>query len=293
MANKKIILCLAVAMAALTSSCALTQQARSALVKGSNKIQAPEATASESPAPSTNVAEPMIAGEWIVTEAGSTRIVSDVSQPYVNFNAEDGRFYASDGCNIINGLYGLQGDVLTFGNVITTMMLCPETDYRQRIDDVLKDGVSVIAVVEEEDYGSTLSLFAYPASRSTMLTPLLKLHKQNLDELNGEWRVYEIGDRRFSNEGMNVFLDMQEKAVHGNTGCNYFNGQVETDSFVPNSIAFSQMAVTMMLCPNVQEERMMLVALEETVSYRMPDADTLQFFSDEGKLVMTLKRAAI
>ncbi len=53
--------------------------------------------------------EQLCGGEWTVASVGEIKIETEENVPYVNF-APDGRFYASDGCNVINGDYVLRTD---------------------------------------------------------------------------------------------------------------------------------------------------------------------------------------
>lgn len=65
--------------------------------------------------------------------------VTGETRPYFNFNMEDHRLYGSNGCNIINGDFTLSGNSkLKIGNVISTMMACPDAPYEQAINLALE-----------------------------------------------------------------------------------------------------------------------------------------------------------
>ncbi|MCC8113027.1 MAG: META domain-containing protein [Bacteroidales bacterium] len=240
-------------------------------------------TKAESPTAGSPLSGQM-AGEWTITAAGKYHIQQDEDMPYIYFDESDGRFYASNGCNVLNGDFKADAQSnVTFSNVLSTMADCPDLAYLKDINSALRDGSSVKMKVETDGKAT----IAYLMSKSG--TKLLTLRRHNTDELNGKWRVSQIEALKVDDDQVNIFLDIPEKSIHGNTGCNYFNGQITVDPEKANSISFSQMAVTMKACPNSDVEMAMLVALEETASYSL-SGSTLRLLSARGKTVMTLVR---
>lgn len=225
-------------------------------------------------------------GRWTIIEAGGKKISQDEDMPYLIFSDEENRFYASNGCNVINGDFTYTPDESTveFNNVLTTMAECPDIKYQQDINVVLNNGVSVKTVIEHKGIESYL----YIKSRSNDL--LLTLRRNNMDILSGQWLVKKIENEDIDNEGMNVFIDIPLLSIHGNTGCNYFNGKIEVDPFSPVSLSFTQMGVTMRLCENEDLERKMLVALEQVTSYKLKSQDSLELMGDDNKILMELTR---
>ncbi len=120
---------------------------------------------------------------------------------------------------------------------------------------------------------------------------MMTLRRHNMEFLNGNWRVTAIDGRAIDDEEANIFIDIAELKVHGNTGCNYFNGDLYIDPQRSNAIDFSDMGVTRMACPKGDQERQMLVALEETKTAIAGDReDTVLLLDKAGKAVLTLKR---
>jgi len=223
-------------------------------------------------------------GEWVIVEAGKYKISRDDDMPYINFSESDGKFYANNGCNIVNGNFLFNGaDKVTFSNIISTRKYCPDVKFDNAINAVLADGNSVTARIEAKGNETYLYL-ANNAGKSVMT-----LRKHNLEALNGQWMFSTLEGKKVEVDGVNIFFDIPEQKVHGNTGCNYFNGTITIDSHKPNSISFSQMAVTMRMCENSDTERQMLVALEETSTYSV-SGKTLRLFNSKGHEVATLTR---
>ncbi len=228
----------------------------------------------------------IIGGKWLITETDGYEIMLDDGMPYVIFSESEGRFYTFNGCNMINGDYVFKDDKsLSFSNALSTMQLCPDTPYENAISKVFVDGVSV--GVKMEKTGNESYLYFYDSDRRQ----LMKLRQDNLDVLNGQWAVAEIEGEEVDGDEVNVFFDLPELKIHGNTGCNFFNGVITPDPEVPSSISFAQMAVTMRSCPNQEIERLMLVGLEQTSTYSLlNNNNTLLLKDDDGKTRLKLIR---
>lgn len=232
----------------------------------------------------TSVLAGKLNGEWVIMEAGKYKISREDDMPYINFSESDGKFYASNGCNIVNGNFLFGGaDKITFSNVISTRMYCPDVKFDSAINAVLADGVTVTASVETKGNEAYLYLSDDAGAR------LMTLRKHNLEALNGQWKFTQLDGQKVDVEGVDIFFDIPEQKVHGNTGCNYFNGGIMIDPQKPNSISFAQMAVTMRMCENSDTERKMLVALEETSTYSV-NGKTLHLYNDKGQEVAALSR---
>lgn len=91
---------------------------------------------------------------------------------------------------------------------------------------------------------------------------------------------------------MKLALDVDEKKMHGNTGCNIINGVLDTDMDTANSISFSGIAMTRMACPDSGWETRMVVALEEAITAKKINDDTIEFIGSNGKQVMLLKKTS-
>jgi heat shock protein HslJ len=53
-------------------------------------------------------------------------VASQRKEPYLNLNSESRRVSGSGGCHQLTGSYELSGGHLTFGQLVGTMMACPE-----------------------------------------------------------------------------------------------------------------------------------------------------------------------
>ena len=227
-------------------------------------------------------------GQWTVASVGDITIDLEENVPYVNFD-RDGRFYASDGCNIINGDYVLRNDAhLRFSHVLSTMKYCPEVEFSALIASLFNDNSDLI--VDCRRIGQETYLYLKNNSNKVMMT----LRRHNMEFLNGNWQVTAIDGKSINDEEANIFIDIAELKVHGNTGCNYFNGDIYINPTRSNAIDFSNMGVTRMACPKEAQERTMLVALELARSaIAGKHDDTVLLLDGKGNEVLRFKRIPV
>lgn len=223
-------------------------------------------------------------GEWTIIQVGKVKVAVEEDIPYLTFSADEHRFYSSNGCNILNGGYTVDANNVKFSNVMATMKYCQGIPFEQGISDVLKDGVTVKAMIKK--IGNESYMYFNDNNGKALMT----LVRHNLQFLNGQWLVTAINGKHINDEEANVFIDMSSLKIHGNTGCNYFNGDILVNPNEANSISFSGMGVTRMACPKTDQERTMLVALEEAASVVRVNANTVAFANGAGKQVLTLTR---
>ena len=235
-------------------------------------------------APGEDIGKSLI-GEWTIIKVGTTDIHQDENMPYINFSPAELRFYAFNGCNVLNGDYRVEGSTIVLSHVLCTQRLCPEISYDGDINYALREDEKLHISIK--DIGNESYLYISDGTGHKLLT----LRRHNMDFLNGEWLVAKIGDEDVDDEGVNIFFDISEKKVHGNSGCNYFNGDISMDPATANSINFTNMGVTRMACPNGDRERKMLVALEQTTTAIHGGSDKVLLIDRKGKTLLTLKRA--
>ena len=228
-----------------------------------------------------------IAGDWFITSVGSKVIRQDEDMPHINFVPSEGRFYGSNGCNVLNGDYKASGNKITFDHVLSTMKYCANVNYDTEINAVIGDGKTVTYSLK--NIGNETYMYIHDAAGKALLT----LTRHNMQFINGNWQVVAINGKEINDEEANIFFDVAEMKVHGNTGCNYFNGSIYIDPAAANSISFSGMGVTSMACHKGDQERNMLVALEEATTVVKGSDDTILLVDNSGKQVLKLKRLPI
>lgn len=231
-------------------------------------------------------AKGIIKGDWAIESVFGTEAKGEKA-PFLKFSESDHRVYGNNGCNTINAEYeydAAQG-TLSFSNVAVTMMLCHMEGITDSfINTALNDTRSYS--LEEATDGYVMNLY----NKDGVL--IMTLSHQNFEFLNGTWKVVQINDEKVNIEKMRLVFDVDEHKIHGNTGCNVLNGRLETDMDSPNSISFEGMAVTMMMCPQMEYQTALLVALEEACRAKPTTSDRVEFFNPTGNLVLILERTS-
>lgn len=226
-------------------------------------------------------------GEWQIIQVGTHVIDRDEDMPYIVFEPATASFYANNGCNTLNGMFTLDGrDVITFHNVLSTMRLCQDTTFDNEINVIISDNAETalkMSTIGKETYVD----FVTPSGKIIM-----RLRRGNLDFLNGNWEVESISGLSKLEVPADIFFDLGELKLHGNTGCNYVNGTIYLDHRRSNAVDFSNMITTRMACPYNDQQTAMLVALEQTESAISDGADRVMFLDANGRNLMTLRRAA-
>lgn len=233
-----------------------------------------------------NKTEGNISGDWAIETVMGKKAVGE-TVPFIKFSPSENRIYGNNGCNVINAQYEADAakKSITFSNLATTMMLCADTNITDaEVGQAL--GTATSYSIEKSDTDQTLTL--YDAGGKTVMT----LMHRDFHFLDGTWAVVAIDGENVDIDGMKIALDVDERRLHGNTGCNIINGELETDMDTPNSISFSQIAMTRMACPNSGWETRMTMALEEAVTAKRISKDEIEFIGSNGQQVMLLKRTS-
>lgn len=229
----------------------------------------------------TAVNDEALAGEWTIVGVGKTSITDREEMPYITF--DNGKIYASNGCNVLNGGYALNNGRLSFSKMASTMRYCPDVPFEHDINVVIADGTSYPVRIERVGHESYLYLLDGAGRK------LMTARRHNMGFLNGQWLVTSIDGNPVDDEECNIFFDIAEGKVHGNTGCNYFNGNIYINSDRSNALELSNMGVTRMACPKTAQETAMLVALEQTASAIQGSDRQVMLLDKNGKKLITLK----
>lgn len=253
----------------------LPQDREAFMVKTDPKMYSPE-----------EFAQGVIKGDWAIEDVFGQK-ASGQTAPYLKFVQNEKRIYGNNGCNTVNGdyIYNPADSTLSFDHVAVTMMLCPQegiTDYL--VNKALNDTRRY--TLEEVEDGYLLNLYDAQGKE------VMQLAHQNLDFLNGTWKVVEIEGEEIHVDKMKLVFDIDEHKIHGNTGCNVLNGRLETDMDTPNTFSIEAVGVTMMYCPEIEYQTAMLVALEDACRAKPIDKNRVQLLDSSGNAVMTLQRTS-
>lgn len=221
-------------------------------------------------------------GEWNIDNVNGQKVTGE-ERPFITFDLSQGRIYGNNGCNIVNAnAVTAKGNKLQFTGMMSTQKYCANAPFEHLINTTLDQ----VRSYKISRYGHEYYLDLFNDRGHLIMV----LRKHNMDFLNGAWRVTAINGQPNSNEGVQFVFDLPEKKIHGNAGCNIINGEITIDPDVTNSVQFSNIASTRMMCPDIATETAVLVALEETEKAFAKSDDTVTFVNHAGAPVLQLIR---
>ena len=199
---------------------------------------------STTPAPSGDLAA-LLAGKAYLSQ--STTGITLAPGAVLRISFEDGRISVSGGCNGMGGDVTFDGDTMTVGPMISTMMACeqPLMDQDSAVQAFLTAGTTVSVD------GDTLTLTGTFDGADASIT-LLDREVADPDRplADTAWTVTGVisSDTISSGWGSAVAtLTIVENQAQVNTGCNRGMATVTVDE-AAGTIAFGPLALTKMMC---------------------------------------------
>jgi heat shock protein HslJ len=271
-------------MALAVSACSAqgTQQS----TEPSKPTEQPQNT-EESPSTQEPAASASIIGAWKLTAYGP----ADAPTPAVEggdagltFN-EDGTVSGSSGCNGLGGDYTVQGDQITFGEFVSTLMACDEPIMAQ--EEAAHHVMTGTATYKIE--GDTLTI-----TNNDMVMVMTKTTPGIVEptapaSLIGTWKLTSYGSAgTLSSALADVEANLtfnDDGTVTGTSGCNEFGGRYVVEG---DQITFNEIVSTLKLCdtPLMGQEEAMTLVLTETATYQM-EGNTLTITNGDRVLELT------
>lgn len=120
-----------------------------------------------------------------------------------------------------------------------------------------------------------------------------KVKQTDYDKINGEWSIMSVfGEKIVADEHPQIYFESSSHRFYGNNGCNTINGQFTVTG--ENKLLLTDIATTMMLCPDAQFEYKINQALGQVAGYEISvkgQDSYLNLKSVKGITVMTLHRS--
>ena len=111
-------------------------------------------------------------------------------------------------------------------------------------------------------------------------------------DLNGEWDIVTVDgnavDTTKTEFRPTLGFDTAKDNVFGCAGCNSINGKAKVDA-TKQTISFSEIGTTLMLCANMEYEQQILKALESVKGYKAGKG-CVELTNGSGKAVLQLKK---
>ncbi|WP_035671229.1 META domain-containing protein [Flavobacterium sp. 83] len=118
----------------------------------------------------------------------------------------------------------------------------------------------------------------------------IKTSNAKTASLDGTWELNYIAGPRISFGGLypnkkpNIIFDLKENRVLGNASCNRYSGKLNVDG---NNISFKDpIAMTKMMCMDIQGESVYMSSLQKIDSYSISDdGKTLNFIMGDTTMM--------
>lgn len=116
--------------------------------------------------------------------------------------------------------------------------------------------------------------------------------KTDAKKLEGKWNIVEVKGEKIQKEGLPYMeFDMKDNKVHGNAGCNIFNSTVVLDDKDISSITINPAAATMMACPDMETEGVILQSLDAVKGVKAGQSENEMLLVDaSGNVVLVLSK---
>lgn len=235
---------------------------------------------------SAEISKGIVKGDWAIETVNGKPAVGEKA-PFLKFVPSEGRVYGNNGCNVINAeyTYNPQDSTISFAYLNSTMMYC----QKEGLTDIeINQAMAATKFYSWRLNGDDYYITFYNENRE----PVMELMHQNFQFLNGTWAVKEISGEAVNIPKMKLVIDVDEGKLHGNTGCNVINGSLEINMESANSISFQGIAKTLMLCPDVNYETQLLVALEEAMRAKPLKGERVELLDSQDKPVLILERTS-
>lgn len=235
---------------------------------------------------SEEISKGIIKGDWAIETVNGKEAIGEKA-PFLKFSPEEGRVYGNNGCNVINAQYKYSpsDSTINFSYLTSTMMMCHKEGITDREINLALDAARFYKVaLNGEDFSLTL----YNEQHEVVM----ELMHQSFQFLNGTWVVKEISGEKVNVPNMKLVIDVDEGKIHGNTGCNTMNGSMEINMNEPNSISFQAITKTLRMCPDINYETQLLVALEEAMRAKPLKGDKVELLDSQFKPVLVLERTS-
>ena len=218
-------------------------------------------------------------GEWTLRRIRGKRY-DGVNRAHINLDFKNGKMYGNTGYNVVNADFTCNDSQIRFTNIITSVM-----DAGSSERNILK------ALEETTNYVlQTRNNVEYITFKDSHGRNLLSLKRQNLDFLNGAWTVKALPDVDVTGNSVCLVIDIDQRALHGDSGCNIINGDITIDTEKDWAIQFDNLMSTRKACPDMAVETALLVALEDAVAVQKVSDKEMKLIDKRDSTVVTLQR---
>ncbi len=232
---------------------------------------------------------PLAGTAWqIVTLNGAAP--ADGTQVTLAFNAQD-RYSANAGCNTINGGYTVDGETITFGSAMSTLMLCPKPIMQQ--EEQFKQALEAATSFTLEDdtltivYGAGEALVFTAQAASSGDAPATG-GDQRPPLVGSDWVLTAFNEGGTATSVVANTTPSLSFAIgdqfRGSTGCNTMSGSY---TLAGDVLTLEVGPLTRRACPPPisEQETRFLAALAQVSRFEQTDTTLILFYGSDGQLI--------
>ncbi|QHI69381.1 META domain-containing protein [Tichowtungia aerotolerans] len=225
-------------------------------------------------------------GDWILASISSGPVNRMVKLPTLSLSLNEMRISGSGGCNHYSAAVSrLTDSNIMLGPVAATKRACVnkniEADYLANLNRV-------------KQYALVDSRLVFSDEKGTELLAFIKKSEPPADpRLHDVWGLLRIAGKTVSpKQGPHLEINLTDKQVFGNDGCNDFRGAIEHAA--GSSITLGTIASTRKMCMDMEVPDAFSKALGnmagKAVSYKISGL-TLVFLDADGNELLAFKKA--
>lgn len=164
---------------------------------------------------------------------------------YFTLNSKDNRVNGYSSCNTFMGTYKLEGTQISFSQMASTRMACPDSEINES---------EILSVFETADNFTIADgkLSLNKARRAPLAVFVKEVTNEPIVEKYWKLKTLEGKEVKMSeNQTREIYftLKAEDNRVVGFAGCNNITGSYTLQE--GNRIRFDKMATTLMMCPDV------------------------------------------
>jgi heat shock protein HslJ len=256
----------------------ILRTAGGALLAGVLVLTFAGASVAKSPPASPGTSGPALEGtpwalQQLEVDATLTEVPSDVA---ASLYLQDGQASGDAGCNTFSGDYSIDGDALTFGPMMSTMMVCEgekastEAAYLAGFPRVASYSIDGDALILLDGTGNPVMTYAavtaQPMVGSWVATSYNTDRNDMAPPITGSLLTAVFG---------------ADGTIEGTSGCNHFSGPYMTDG---DGIAIGPLATTLVACASseLQGQEAQYLALLSAADKWSLDGSVLELIDTQG-----------
>jgi len=256
----------------------ILRTAGGALLTGVLVLTSTGAVVAKSPPASPGTSGPTLEGtpwalQQLAVDATLTEVPSDVA---ATLFLQDGQASGDAGCNTFSGDYTIDGDALTFGPMMSTMMICE--GEKASTEAAYLAGFPLVASYSLD--GDALSLLDGSGD------PVMTYAAVAAQPIAGSWVVTSYNTDRNDmappiTGSLLTAVFGADGTIEGNSGCNHFSGPYTIDG---DGIAIGPLASTLVACASseLQDQEAQYLALLVGSNKWSQDAGVLELQDTTG-----------